>query len=506
MSTDKIQALLKNNVKLPSPPAIALRILETVRKEDSSFDELAEIISSDPALTAKILKVANSSFYSLNSKVDSIPRALSILGVDVLKNIALSFVIASKMKGTSQGGFDFDYFWKRAITAAVGAELLAPLLKHRSDDTFVTSLLQDIGVVVLYFCRTDDYSKVLDEKRASGIPVCEIEKQIFGFDHQEVGYEILKQWGLPESIYTPIRYHHGKDAPAEYSLQAEILHLADTVSSAYHGTRSNHMIMEIKEVLKDKYNLDETDVGNYIDSIAEKSVDILSSFEIDPGDMKPYSQILAEANEELGKLNLSYEQLVLELKQAKEEADNLARDLKLANERLRELASRDGLTGLYNHRFFQDTLSRELSEAVRYGRFFSLIMFDIDHFKKVNDNYGHPRGDIVIKTMSTVVTRLTRACDIVARYGGEEFAIILPETDLKGAAILAERIRSQVEAEEINAEGLVIKATISIGVTNFVPKKSPPQKAAIIDAADRALYASKEAGRNRVTLIDSTIK
>ncbi|OGQ96738.1 MAG: hypothetical protein A2521_07300 [Deltaproteobacteria bacterium RIFOXYD12_FULL_57_12] len=501
---DPVEKFLKTEIKIPSPPAIAVRILDVVKKNNASFGELAGIISADPALTAKILMVANSSFYSLNSKVDNIQRALSIIGVDALKNIALSFVIAGKMKGTPEGGFNFDFFWKRAITAAVGAELLAPMVKHRSDDTFVTALLQDIGIVIMFFCRPEDYSKVLDEKKAAGLQVCAAEKQLFGFDHQELGAEVLKRWGLPESIYMPIRHHHhDSPVPDDYALQTDILLLSDDVSSAYHGTRSTSKILEIKKILGEKFGISDADIANYIDSVAEKSVEILSSFEIDPGDMKPYSQILLEANEELGKLNFSYEQLVLELKQAKEEAESLAQDLKLANARLRELASRDGLTGLYNHRYFQEAMARELSEAVRYGRSFALIMFDIDHFKKINDNYGHPRGDIVIKAISQTIMEMVRNCDIVARYGGEEFAIILPETELVGATILADRVRKSIEALEMVADGLTIKATVSIGVSNFVPKKSPNKKAAMIDSADKALYDSKRNGRNRVTAIDT---
>jgi len=495
-----IDKILAGDIKLPSPPAIAVRILDTVKKEDSSFRDLADIIASDPALTAKILKIANSSFYSPTAKIDSIQRALSLIGVDTLKNIALSFVIAGNMRTTGSEGFDFDFFWKRAITSAVGAELLATLVRHRSDDTFVTALLQDIGIVIMYFCQPTEYAKVLDEKRISGKPIVEIENSVFGFDHQEMGYEILKRWGLPENIYSPIRYHHGTaEVPEDFSVPVDILYVADEVSSVYHSGHATEKITHIKKILGSKFSINEARIDEYIDSVAEKSIDILSSFEIDPGDMKPFSQLLQEANEELGKLNLSYEQLVIELKQAKEKAEKLAHDLKGANEKLREMVSRDGLTGLYNHRFFQEGLDKELSEAIRYKRPFSLIMFDIDLFKKVNDTYGHPVGDIVLKNISGTVKGMIRSCDIAARYGGEEFALILPETELQGALILAERLRKTIGEMCSQAGDKTVRTTISVGVTSYLPLKGARKKSDILDAADRALYRSKKSGRNRVS-------
>ena len=498
-----IEDLVKDDIKLPSPPAVAVRIIEAIRGDDASFNKLASIISADPALSARILGIANSSFYALPYKVDNIERAVSILGVNALKNIALSFVIVKEMRGHSEERFDIILFWKRAITAAVGAELITSLIDQKSDDTFVTSLLQDIGVLIMYYSRPLDYMKVLDEKIATGLPVEIIEREIIGVDHQEVGAEILQKWGIPENIFTPIRYHHtNKGVPHEYKLSSEILFLSDKISSVYHGTGSAEKIQEIKDILCKRSEISDEKIDGLIDTVAENTVEILSSFEIDPGNMKPFSQIIQEANEELGKLNLSYEQLVMELKQAKEKAEKLAHELKDANEKLRKMVISDGLTDLYNHRYFQELIDSELSRALRYRRPLSLIMFDIDHFKKINDSYGHPIGDIVLKTISAQVKKIIRSNDIAARYGGEEFVIILPETDIKGATIVAERLRIVIEKMEIQEAEFKIKTTISIGVTAYLPHIGVKEKAELIDDADKALYNSKNNGRNRISVSD----
>ena len=496
-----INDFLKEDIRIPSPPSIAVRILDAVKKDETSFNELANIISSDPALAAKILMVANSSFYNLPHKIDSISKALTILGTKTLINIALSFVITKELRGPSENGFNFDFFWKRALTAAVSADILSPFISAKKENQFVTALLQDIGIVIMYLGRPDDYLKVLDEKRATSLAIEKAEKKLFGFDHQELGSKVLKNWGIPDTIYEPIRYHHCyKNIPQKVQDSSNLLLLSDKLSSVYHGTHSAEKFQEIKNIICGDYGVDEVDLESAIDSVANKSVEILSFFEIDAGKMKPFSQILQEANEELGKLNLSYEQLTVELKQAKEKAENFAKELKTANERLRELVFKDGLTDLYNHRYFQDLMDHELSRARRYKKPFSLIMFDLDEFKKINDKYGHPVGDIVLKEVSKAIKTTIRDCDFAARYGGEEFAIVLPETELKGAATVAERLRKTVELLAITVNDFCIHTTISVGVTCYLVSSEKKEKSEIISEADIALYNSKNTGRNKISI------
>jgi diguanylate cyclase (GGDEF)-like protein len=426
---------------------------------------------------------------------------LTILGTNIVKNIALSFVIAKGLRGPSEDGFDFDFFWKRALTAAVSADIISPVISAKNEDIFVTALLQDIGIVIMYFCRTGDYLKVLDEKRASSSGIEAAEKKVFGFDHQELGAEVLKHWGIPDTIYGPVRYHHSyNNVPECFQIASHLLLLSDKMSSVYHGTRSAEKIQDIKKILCRDYGVDEEDLEPIIDSVANKSLEILSFFEIEPGNMKPFSQILQEANEELGNLNLSYEQLTVELKQAKEKAEKFAHELKEANKHLREMVFRDGLTGLYNHRYFQDLMDKELSRSRRYKKPFALMMLDLDHFKKINDAYGHPVGDIVLKKVSKAIKNTIRDCDFAARYGGEEFAIVLPETELRGAVIVAERLRKAIDQLEIDTNACRIDVTVSVGVTCYHPLTDKIEKSEIFTQADNALYNSKKKGRNMISI------
>jgi diguanylate cyclase (GGDEF)-like protein len=167
-------------------------------------------------------------------------------------------------------------------------------------------------------------------------------------------------------------------------------------------------------------------------------------------------------------------------------------------ERTEQLATTDGLTGLLNHRTFQERLDAELLEAQRYDRKLSLLLADVDHFKSVNDTYGHPAGDQVLRGVARILAQEARATDLVARHGGEEFAIVMPETDSAGARVIAERIRERVAAEGFDTGLGPLRVTISLGVATFPVDAG--RKGELLEAADGCLYAAKRGGRNRTAV------
>lgn len=172
--------------------------------------------------------------------------------------------------------------------------------------------------------------------------------------------------------------------------------------------------------------------------------------------------------------------------------------LQAANRELQKLSSTDRLTSLYNRGHWEEALRLEHARHVRYGTSAALVMFDIDHFKRVNDTYGHQCGDSVIQRVADVVREHTREADIAGRYGGEEFAVLMPDTDKHGGAMFAERLRAAVEALDVMHEGESIRCTISLGVADMVGPIDDYKT--LIERADQALYASKENGRNRVSV------
>ncbi len=166
------------------------------------------------------------------------------------------------------------------------------------------------------------------------------------------------------------------------------------------------------------------------------------------------------------------------------------------HEEIYRLMRTDGLTELFNRRYFDEALQKEVSRALRYGRPFSLVLFDIDHFKRINDTYGHLAGDAVLRQLGRLVSSHVRRDDVVARTGGEEFAVILPETGIDAARSFAEKLRQLVERTAFTFEETPIPVTISLGVAEWDPSLTDGKS--LIQRADERLYGAKRSGRNRV--------
>ncbi|MCF6187234.1 MAG: diguanylate cyclase [Desulfobulbaceae bacterium] len=191
---------------------------------------------------------------------------------------------------------------------------------------------------------------------------------------------------------------------------------------------------------------------------------------------------------------------------ARIELEKLTRELEQKNKLLENLANIDGLTEINNHRFFQNFLDQEINRSIRNERTISILLADIDHFKKFNDTYGHQTGDFILKEFCRVCKESIREYDLIARYGGEEFIFVLPETEPGEAKIVAEKIRSEVENFTFDDGESVYKVTISIGVASARPSGRDFKKNEFIGLADEALYQAKGSGRNRVAMYSSNKK
>jgi len=203
-----IADIVKNLDRLPTLPGIAMRILETVARPDADMADIAEIIATDPPLSAEVLKIVNSPIYGLNTKITSVQRAVTVLGTTAVKNLALSFSIIRANHGAKGDSFDYALFWKNSLIAAMACRLLASrILPQFAEDAFFLGLLHNIGILCLVRCMPDQYRMVLHEMDRSGCDFQEAEIQILGFTHMEVGQHLLRFWGLPEIFDLPLRHH-----------------------------------------------------------------------------------------------------------------------------------------------------------------------------------------------------------------------------------------------------------------------------------------------------------
>jgi diguanylate cyclase (GGDEF)-like protein len=210
------------------------------------------------------------------------------------------------------------------------------------------------------------------------------------------------------------------------------------------------------------------------------------------GNLDVYLPVLSRG--ELGLMTEVFNHMAGRLRELLGELDATNQALRDKNEELHHLSITDPLTGLFNRKHMTEAVATEAARAARHARSFSILMIDIDHFKKYNDTYGHPEGDRVLTEAAAAIRGALRAGDYAARYGGEEFLVLLPDTALADAPQTAERIRKQVEEKRLGAGGSVV--TVSIGVASFPENGDDPEE--VINQADAAMYLAKRVGRNRV--------
>ncbi|MCA1804066.1 MAG: HDOD domain-containing protein [Xanthomonadaceae bacterium] len=230
--------LIDDTLELASLPAVVLRALELLNAPDSSAADIGQVISEDPALSVRLLRIVNSSFYGFPSRIETISRAITIVGTLEITDLVLGSSAVEAFAGLPNELIDMQQFWEHSLYAGVVARVLAR--HHRAPNTerfFVSGLLHDIGSLVLYHQRPEESRRALELARA-GRPLHQVEQEIFGFDHSDVGAELMQAWNLPEAFVEAARHHHRPLEAQEYPLETAMVHLADIIAAGAHLTGS----------------------------------------------------------------------------------------------------------------------------------------------------------------------------------------------------------------------------------------------------------------------------
>ncbi len=343
----KLEDLDISYKKLPTLPAVAVNVLKTMKKDAFNIGEISEVISADLALSAKMLRVANSAFYGRTTPVESISDALMIMGIKTAKNLALTFSLV-EMLTIKESGFDFKFFWKNSITAGIASELLSEMLYYtKSEEYFLLGFLQDIGILLLYHHDPSTYAKIIERKKETGDKLYLIEQEVIGLDHQEAANYVLKIWDFPESIYLPVSAHHNPqiliDTTRDITMAVNILNIADLVRDIYYGTEKSRKITELYSYTE-KFSLKAEDIDNFMDTVGKRTMDVLELFGVDQSGVKSYMEIIKEENEKLigntYTLNgprYNIDGNVIALTKNKDQAEDNIRQLLMTNKRLREV-------------------------------------------------------------------------------------------------------------------------------------------------------------------------
>jgi len=500
-ASSELLARLERCSNLPTLPAIAVRVLQLCQSDNLDIGQIAETLAKDPALSAKVLRLVNSPAFGLRQEVRTVPHALALLGLNAIRTLALSFSLVRDLKKSQSAGL--DAYWKRSIISAVAAREIATHLRFSApDEAFLGALLQDIGILALGRVAGRHYEKVANQAGDNHVHLAKLERDTFGADHADIGAWLIGTWHLPEPLRLAVAWSHKSTVELGSSAGtvglhedvirlAKIVRLSGVVADVW-GCRNTGFAMEVlKAEAPRTVGLAADELAPILSRVAAAIPQVASLFEVQLGTGEEITAVLEQATETLVMVTMRASRQIDSARQA---IDSLEQKTRV----LEEASTRDKLTGLFNRARFDSYLQEEFAAAAQSGKSLSLIMTDVDHFKKVNDTFGHAMGDEVLVSVAKALTGRLRPRDLIARYGGEEFVLVLPETDGPGAEVVAERIRQKIEQTPHNigtGPGLVV--TMSFGCATFNPQPYP-DGGSLLKAADEALYAAKRAGRNRV--------
>lgn len=633
MASDPKFEALKASGNLPSPKGIALQVIRLTQKEDVTNQEIAQAIKADPALSGRVIKIANALVAYQTRPVVSVVDAVTVLGLNSLRQLVLGISLVEGSREGTCPKFSYKDFWGRSLLTAIVAQKLV-LHSHigSPEEIFILGLLCQIGRLALASSHPQEYSAILEKCETEHAELAVLEEAQFGLNHNQLTKELMADWGMPV-VFQKIALNHEDPEPAGFTEGSRdwglvnVLHVADFFSAACLTPEPLRRKMMSKLILVATRLGVETDM---LTEIGDKAVKEWHEwgrlFGIHTVNVPPFAELLAavplapemldvaalqskvitpyklrvllvdddrsillvlqhlltqaghevtlarngkEALEEVGKsapqliitdwtmpemdgiefckalrqnpawrniyvfivtahesterLVEAFEagandylnkpinfkvlgarmwaaqrvvQLQEELEFDRQQLRKFAAELASSNQRLQQLALTDVLTELPNRRFANEQLDRQWALAERSGRPMSCMLVDIDHFKQINDTYGHKVGDDVLKQIAVILRQNARKQDMVCRLGGEEFIVICPDSESEQAFQYAERLRQGVAASSIHGVGKSdFHLTVSIGLAGKKPEIKTVE--ALLQLADKRLYAAKRVGRNK---------
>ncbi len=504
---------IANTEHLPSLPAVAVRVLDLIRQENVAVTEIAETIAQDPVLSAKILKVVNSPLFGMPNNISSLPQAMVVLGLRTLKVMVLSFSVVGELANLRDKSFDHELFWRRSVTTAVSSSLLAKSCDPRiQDEAFVAGLLADLGILAASQCARSEYQPVLKRYHEGSCPLQEVEGQQLGVTHAEMSAGLLESWKLPDRLVLAARHHHDDDIPAideDGHCLTRLVWAAALISDLFCQDTPSTDLDPLKETIVQALganlpegcvpiSLDETDT--IFEGIDQYVCQTARNISLQIGETKSYEELRMLAMAQLAQLSVSAEMDLAAASQKAAEAQQQIQTLSTEKRILTQTANTDELTQIANRKGFNDEIERAVKYARDTGHSIGLLMCDLDHFKKINDTYGHLFGDEALKAVGEVLAGIEDRAHFVARYGGEEFAVICFRSTQEDLALVAETVRRETEKIELKYGTQVVRITTSVGAAQADNATGELTVEGLIQRADECLFEAKRAGRNRIMI------
>lgn len=475
---------------LPTPPGVALRIIELAQDPDVVMSAAADAIGMDAALSARMLRIANSPLYASRRRVENLSQALTVLGLNATLTLALGFSLAQGLRGSGRYAAHQEKTWRRSVVSGLISRLLGQQLGLRKlEELMLAGLLQDIGVLALLQVYPEEYPPLLAQANDNA-ELLQLEREHLSCSHAEVGDWMAKHWNLPALLRTAIRESESAVSSAPFHACVAVSGL---VADIWMNEDAEAAQQFAAQAARERLGMDEVAFAQLIEQASLMLPEVCRMFDVQIANPDRIGAILDQARELLVVRNLRE---IQEASRARKDADEFEHRART----LAEEVMRDPLTGVYNRNQLKHVLEKEFEAAARHARPLSIAFVDLDDFKKINDRWGHLAGDQVLRNFAQTLQKYLRGSDIVARYGGEEFLVVLPGTDEEAALKVLQRILAEVTRlpmAVIDEQALHI--TFSAGLATHGTVEQFVSVDQLLKAADEALYGAKREGRNRVS-------
>lgn len=480
---------------LPTLPGVAMRVLELTGKPNVSITEIAEAVQNDPALSTKVLRTVNSSYYGLATPCPSISRAMGLLGLNAVKAIVLGFSLVDFDHDLDD--LDMTPFWRRAVYAAAGARAFASKVGGLDpEEAFLGALVQDVGILACVAALKGEYARVLSTAPEDHDALPAHELRALGFHHAQIGRSLAERWRLPAPLVECIARHHAaEDAPPPHQALVRMVALGTAAAGALTESDPKRKLARLLTSADRWFGIPRDETKRLLAETARGARELAKVLDLSTGSPPDVASILSQA----------HEQLVA----AQEQMQREAAELRVSNTQLTRQSITDALTGAHNRAHFDTRCEDLFARAAASNAPLALLFIDADRFKSVNDTYGHRAGDAVLTEIARRLIASIGKAGEVFRYGGEEFAVLLPGATGAKALKIADLLRQAVERKPIPLGGASptredLSITISIGVAALEPGTAAriTSPAHLVQAADGGMYAAKSAGRNRCCASD----
>jgi len=465
------------STRLPTPPLIAMRIIELTNDPNVTPSDLTELVQADTALSAKILKTVNSAFYGLSTPVGSIQRAQIMLGMQAIKTLTLGFSLVESLGDDPRGGFDYQAYWKRSLISAACAREIAGVTQcMEPEEALLGGLFQDVGVVVLHRTLGRPYDEIVEATEGRHAELSGLELAELDLTHSTIGATLAERWRFPATLVTPVRYHEQPTAaPKAHQSAVRCVALSGLAASALCEAESVPALRQYLNRAKTWLGLDSSAAEGALERGAEGAREFAKLLEVNAGTPVNAGAILEQAKDRLVDLSVA--------SQVEQAVANLQHD-----------QMTDPLTGLASRKLFTERLGDAHARTLEAEGQLTVAVFELVGLESVNRDAGREAGDAAMRAFAAV---LERQCDEMGadagRLDGPVFGALMPGvTSVTAAGVFAKL----VERFEAETKGL----SLAVGCTTMDDDNHRAFSASgtLLSAAERALESAREVGGTAV--------